>query len=119
MRLVMAQPYEKVLAGFVMSSITGPNEGAVMVQRAIFGLLQWEAPPADARRRTIGDLTGAARANAIGDGAMAVAKNIRRAKSGRPARSLPAFCGQTEFRPPSSPTWVCRSIPAAATPNML
>ena len=81
MRLVTAQPLEKVLAGFVMSSVTGPNEGAVMVQRAIFGLLQWEVLPADARRRTIGDLARATRADAIGDGAMTVAKNVLRAKS--------------------------------------
>jgi hypothetical protein len=81
MQLVAARPYEKVLAGLAMSSLTGPNEGAVMVQRAIFGLLQWEALPADARRRTIGDLAEAARAGAIGDGATTVAENVLRAKS--------------------------------------
>jgi len=81
MRLVMGQPHQKVLAGLLMSSITGPNEAAVMVQRAIFGLLQWKALPADARHRTIRDLAGAARADAIGDGAMADAKNVLRTKS--------------------------------------
>lgn len=81
MWLVTAQPYEKVLTGLAMSSLAGPNEGAVMVQRAIFGLLQWEGMPADARRRTVGDLAGAVRAGAIGGGAMTVAANVLRAKS--------------------------------------
>ena len=81
MRLVAGQPYDKVLAGLAMSSLTGPNEGAVMVQRAIFGLLQWEALPADARRRTIGDVAEAARAGAFEDGATTVVANVLRAKS--------------------------------------
>jgi len=81
MRLVTGQPYAGVLAALTMSSVTGPNEGPVMVQRAIFGLLQWEALPSEARQRTIGDLAEAIRGNVAGDGAMAVAKNLLRAKS--------------------------------------
>jgi hypothetical protein len=59
MRLVTGQPPDKVLAPLVLSEITGPNENSVMIQRGVFGLLQWETLPIDARRRTISDLSGA------------------------------------------------------------
>lgn len=58
MWLVMGEPYARVLGALKMSAITGPNEESVMWQRATFGLLQWEALPADARERTISDLSG-------------------------------------------------------------
>ena len=54
--MVMDQPADRTLAALRMSSITGPNEGAVMRQRAVFGLLRWETLPGDARERTIRDL---------------------------------------------------------------
>jgi hypothetical protein len=81
MRLVTGQPYAEIVAALAMSSVTGPNEGAVMVQRAIFGLLQWEALPPEARQRTVDDLAGAIRGSVVGDSAMTVAKNLLRAKS--------------------------------------
>jgi len=80
-RLALAQPYDTVLAALAMSSLTGPNEGAMMMQRGIFGVLQWEALPADARRRTIGDLAGAARGEVIRGGALMVIKNVLHGKS--------------------------------------
>ena len=58
MRLVTAAPYGDVLAALKMSSITGANEERVMWQRGMFGLMQWEALPPDARQRTIADLSG-------------------------------------------------------------
>ena len=58
MRLVTAAPYRDVLAALKMSSITGANEERVMWQRGMFGLMQWEALPPDARQRTIADLSG-------------------------------------------------------------
>jgi hypothetical protein len=79
MRLVRSEP--GALAALTMSSVTGPNEGAVMVQRAIFGLLEWETLPADARRRTIADLAEVISADVAADGAMTTAKNILRTKS--------------------------------------
>ena len=81
MRLVTAQPYKEVLAALSMSSVTGPNEGRVMWQRGIFGLLLWQALPPEARRRTIGDLAGAIRETSVGDGEMRVAKIVLSAKS--------------------------------------
>jgi hypothetical protein len=59
MRLVTGQVTDKVLSALAMSSITGPNEDDVMIQRGLFGLLQWESIPSDVRRRTITDVAGA------------------------------------------------------------
>jgi hypothetical protein len=98
-RLLMGRPHDEIVAGFQMSSITGPNEGAVMVQRAILGLSQWEALPADARRQTIGDLAGAARADTIGEGAMAVTRNILRAKSMEIRSQIADFLRAERFSP--------------------
>lgn len=80
-RLVTGQSYKEVLSALLMSSVTGPNEGMVMWQRGIFGLLLWQALPPDARRRTIGDLAGAIRGTSLGDREISVAKNVLSMKS--------------------------------------
>jgi hypothetical protein len=79
-QLGTAQP-AGFLAALTMSSVTGPNEGAVMLQRAIFGLLEWEVLPAKARERASVDLAGIISGDGLGDGATTVAKNVLRAKS--------------------------------------
>jgi hypothetical protein len=55
-RLITGQPFDKALA---LSWLTGPNEGYVMSQRGIFGLLQWEDLPSDAHKRVVRDFAGA------------------------------------------------------------
>lgn len=50
------EPYESILAALKMSRLTGPNEGGVMWERGIFGLLEWELLPPDVRRSTARDL---------------------------------------------------------------
>jgi hypothetical protein len=67
MRLVTGQPPEQVLSALAMSSLTGPNEDAIMYQRGVFELLQWEALPIDFRRRAIRDLSGAMLSGNWGD----------------------------------------------------
>jgi hypothetical protein len=67
MRLVTGQPPDKVLAALGMSSLTGPNEHAMMYQRGVFELLQWEALPNDFRKRAIRDLSGAMLSGNWGD----------------------------------------------------
>jgi hypothetical protein len=59
MRLITGQPPGKVLAALAMSSIVGPNENDVMLDRGLFGILQWEMLPSEVRQRTITDLSGA------------------------------------------------------------
>jgi hypothetical protein len=80
MRLVTGEPYQDVLDALAMSSVTGPNEGAVMLQRGIFGLLQWERLPEDVRRRTATDLAGAILGTNVQDAELLPAKNILREK---------------------------------------
>jgi hypothetical protein len=58
MRRITGQPPDKVLSALGMSSLTGQNEHAIMYQRGIFGLLEWEALPEDFRKQTIRDLSG-------------------------------------------------------------
>jgi hypothetical protein len=67
MRLVTGQPLDKVLAALAMSSLTGPNEYAMMYQRGVFELLQWDALPNDFRKRAIRDLSGAMLSGNWGD----------------------------------------------------
>jgi hypothetical protein len=88
MWLVTGQPYERVLRALAMSSLTGPNEGSVMLQRAIFGLLQWEVLPAAARQRTIADLAEALHATAVEDREINPAKNVLAGKSADVRREI-------------------------------
>jgi hypothetical protein len=57
-RLVSGEAYDSVLRALAMSSLTGTNEGFVMLRRGIFGLVQWELLPPDVRKRVIADLAG-------------------------------------------------------------
>jgi len=67
MRLVTGQAPDKILSALAMSSITGPNEQAIMFQRGVFGLLEWESLPNDFRKRAIRELSGAILSGAWGD----------------------------------------------------
>jgi hypothetical protein len=80
LRLVTGQPYEQVLAALTMSFLAGPNEGGLMRDRGIFGLMQWERLPDDARHRTIQDVAGAIRGRMIGIDEPQVAKQLLAAK---------------------------------------
>jgi hypothetical protein len=86
--LVTGQPHERVLGALVMSSVTGPNEGSVMLQRAIFGLLQWEVLPAEPRQRTIADLAEALLGTAVQDVEIHPAKNVLAGKSEEVRREI-------------------------------
>ncbi|MDO9411051.1 MAG: hypothetical protein Q7T81_00560 [Pseudolabrys sp.] len=54
----LGEPQEKIDAAFMMSSVTGPAEGAVMSERALLGLLLWESSSVDVQARTMTDLCG-------------------------------------------------------------
>jgi hypothetical protein len=81
MRLVAGQPEKQVLAALTMSWLTGPNEGSVMLQRGVFGLLLFEVLPADLRKRVIDDVTGAILGAVAHDSELTAAKNILSTKS--------------------------------------
>jgi O-antigen ligase len=56
MRHVAGQPMRKVLAPLRLSFSTGPNEGEVLLQRAMFCVSLWEDLPADIQWRVAKDL---------------------------------------------------------------
>lgn len=76
LRLVTREPSKRVLEALEMSWITGPNEGAVMMERALFALLEWRALPADAQRRALQDLAGAIGAQDASDRQIFLAKTL-------------------------------------------
>jgi len=87
-RLVARESYDKVLGALAMSSLTGPNEGGIMLRRGTFGLVQWEILPADARRRVIVDLAGAIRQTSVHDVAIAPAKSVLGVKAAETRREI-------------------------------
>lgn len=80
LRVVTARPYDEMTAALRMSSLTGPNEGSVMAERGIFGVLQWDTLPREARSETIADLSGAILDNAFTAAGLEVAKYVLRQK---------------------------------------
>jgi hypothetical protein len=92
-RLVARESYDKVLAAFDLSSLTGPNEGGVMLRRGTFGLVQWEILPADARRRVIADLAGILLQTGVRDDELAPAKNVLSVKSADTRREIAGLLG--------------------------
>ena len=88
MRLVTGKPYKEVLEALTMSWVTGPNEGSVMMQRGVFGLLLWETLPANARKRVIDDVAGAMLGTPVGESELALAKNVLSGKSAEARREI-------------------------------
>lgn len=76
MRRVIGEPESAVLGALTMSWLTGPNEGNLMLQRGLFGAVQWQALPSDARQRTIADIIGAVLSAQLGDSDFALAKKV-------------------------------------------
>jgi hypothetical protein len=81
MRLVAGQRETEVLSALKMSWVTGPNEGSVMLQRGVFGILLWETLPPDTHRRVIDDVAGAILGTPIRDSELNVVKNVLNEKS--------------------------------------
>jgi hypothetical protein len=50
------EPLAKVLEALEMSTVTGPNEEAMITQRGLFGIWQWEVLPPEVQQRAIADL---------------------------------------------------------------
>jgi len=57
MQLLTDQPMEQVLESLELSVVTGPNEGHVMAERGIFGVLLWEILSRDLKNRAALDLS--------------------------------------------------------------
>lgn len=59
-RNTLAEPQNKIDAAFIMSSLTGPSEGALMAERSLLGVLMWEKASSDVHARTMTDICGPA-----------------------------------------------------------
>jgi len=57
-RSQLALPQDRIDAAFTMSGLTGPAEGAVMLERSLLGVLIWERSSPAVRARTAIDLCG-------------------------------------------------------------
>ena len=55
-QLVTDQPMDDVLESLKMSTLTGPNEGTVMVDRGIYGVSLWGSLSPDLKSRVANDL---------------------------------------------------------------
>jgi hypothetical protein len=54
--LMTHQPIENVFGSLELSALTGPNEGYVMGERAVFAVSLWESLPADLKRHAASDV---------------------------------------------------------------
>jgi hypothetical protein len=54
--LMTRQPIENVFGSLELSMLTGPNEGYVMGERAVFAIPLWERLPADLKRHAATDV---------------------------------------------------------------
>jgi hypothetical protein len=50
------EPLAKALEALELSEVTGPNEEAMITQRGLFGIWQWEVLPPEVQQRSIADL---------------------------------------------------------------
>jgi hypothetical protein len=55
-QLITDQPMDDVLESLKLSTLTGPNEGYVMVERGIYGVSLWESLSPDLKSRVANDL---------------------------------------------------------------
>jgi hypothetical protein len=56
LQLYTDQPMEQVFDSLELSMLTGPNEGYVMAERAIYGVSLWQRLSPDLQRRVVADL---------------------------------------------------------------
>lgn len=57
MRQVTGEPSGKLFDAFILSILTGPNEGSILSSRGLFGVWQWESLSEELRDRTVAALT--------------------------------------------------------------
>jgi hypothetical protein len=87
-RLAGGEPFDDVLGALAMSSLTGANEGSLMMQRGIFGLFQWESLPSEARFRVIGDIAGAIRGTTVRDDEIEPARKLLATKAAQTRQEI-------------------------------
>ena len=68
-QFVTDQPMDDVLESLKLSTLTGPNEGYVMVERGIYGVSLWESLSPDLKSRVANDLLAVLFPQTAADGA--------------------------------------------------
>ena len=58
LQFITDQPMEQVFDSLELSMLTGPNEGHVMGERAVFAVSLWQRLPADLKRHAAVDVAG-------------------------------------------------------------
>jgi hypothetical protein len=58
LQFITDQPMEQVFDSLELSMLTGPNEGHVMGERAVFAVSLWDRLPADLKRHAAADVAG-------------------------------------------------------------
>jgi hypothetical protein len=87
-RLARGEPFANVLGALAMSSLTGANEGSLMLQRGIFGLFQWESLPLEVRSRIVGDIAGALSGTTVRDGEIEPARTLLATKAAQTQQEI-------------------------------
>jgi hypothetical protein len=87
-RLAGGEPFANVLGALAMSSLTGANEGSLMLQRGTFGLFQWESLPLEVRSRIVGDIAGAIRGTTVQDGEIEPARKLLATKAAQTQQEI-------------------------------
>jgi hypothetical protein len=81
MRLVTGQPKEEVVTALEMSWVTGPNEGTLMWQRGVFGVLIWDLLSPEEHKLTIEQIVRAMIGTPIENSELVRAKGVLSQKS--------------------------------------
>jgi hypothetical protein len=99
-RVAIGDPEARVLSALRMSYLTGPDEGEVMFERGLFGLLQWSILPEAVKERTARDLAGAILDGTISKSGLQVIKSVL---AGKPAEMRVELSAQlaSQMVPPS------------------
>jgi hypothetical protein len=90
-RVATGDSKARILSALRMSYLTGPNEGGVMFERGLFGLLQWGILPEAVRDRTSRDLAGAILDDAVSDSGLRILKSVL---AGKPAETRSELTAQ-------------------------
>jgi hypothetical protein len=80
-RVAIGDPEARFLSALRMSYLTGPNEGGIMVERGLLGLLEWTILPEAVKERTARDLAGAMLDGTISEAGFQVLKSVLAGKS--------------------------------------
>jgi hypothetical protein len=96
-RVATKAPWDRVVAALTMSYLTGPNEGAAMLQRGLFGVIEWDDLPAAARAQTIRDLAGTLDGSETSEAAFSLIKGAIASRTPAARAEIAAMLGSEQI----------------------